>query len=134
MIQELKDLQEKYRRLTESLSDPAFISNPQKIREIAKERAELEPVVRTFGKYQKVVRDLEEAGRLLDDPQADGELRALAEQEVELLRSKEMALESELRILLLPKDPFDGKNVILEIRAGAGGDEASLFAQDLMRM
>ena len=134
MFQELKNLEDKYRRLTLSLSDPAILSNPQKVREISKERAELEPVVRKYEEYKKVVRNKEGSQKILEDPGADLDLKGLAEGEIEELGKKEMTLETELKFLLLPKDPYDEKNVILEIRAGAGGDEASLFAQDLFRM
>jgi peptide chain release factor 1 len=134
MIQELQALEEKYRQLTLSLSDPAFIGNPQKIRDLSKERAELEPVVRKFEEYKKVRQGIEEARHLLADPAAESDLRKMAEGEIEFLGRREKSLESELRTMLLPRNPFDEKNVILEIRAGAGGDEASLFAQDLLRM
>ena len=134
MIQELRALEDKYRRLTLSLSDPAFIANPQKLRDVSKERAELEPVVRKFEEWRKVRQGIEDARHLLSDPTAEAELRRLAEGEIEALAPREKALEGELRRLLLPKDPYDEKSVILEVRAGAGGDEASLFAQDLLRM
>jgi peptide chain release factor 1 len=134
MFRELKNLEDKYRRLTLSLSDPAFLSNPLKVREISKERAELEPVVRKYEEYKNVARNREESRKILEDPAADPDLKGLAEGEVEELGKREKALETELKLLLLPKDPYDEKNVILEIRAGAGGDEASLFAQDLFRM
>jgi peptide chain release factor 1 len=134
MIQDLQTLEEKFRRLTLALSDPAVSANPQKLRDLAKERAELEPVVRKFEEFKKLQKDLADARHLLADPEAEPELRSLAEGEVENLEKREKALEAELRTMLLPKDPFDDKNVILEIRAGAGGDEASLFAQDLLRM
>jgi peptide chain release factor 1 len=134
MFQELKNLEDKYRRLTLSLSDPAILSNTQKVREISKERAELEPVVRKYEEYKKVVRNKEGSQKILEDPGADPDLKSLAEGEIEELGKREMTLETELKLLLLPKDPYDEKNVILEIRAGAGGDEASLFAQDLFRM
>jgi peptide chain release factor 1 len=111
MIPELQAIEDKYRRLTEELSDPAIAGNPQRIRELAKERAELEPVFRK-----------------------SEELKRMAETEAASLAAREEALAAELRTLLLPKDPNDEKDVILEIRAGAGGDEASLFAQDLFRM
>ena len=134
MFRELRKLEDKYRQLTLSLSDPAALSNPQKIREIAKERAELEPAVRRFEEYKRVVRDRDESLKILADPGADPDLKALAEGEVAVLEKRAGALEAELKALLLPKDPFDEKDVILEVRAGAGGDEASLFAQDLFRM
>jgi peptide chain release factor 1 len=134
MIQELQAIEDKYRQLTEALSDPAIAANPQKIRELAKERAELEPVFRKYEDYKRVRRDCAEARALLADPATDPELKRMAEGEAEVLGAREEALAGELRTLLLPKDPNDDKDVILEIRAGAGGDEASLFAQDLFRM
>ena len=134
MFRELKNLEDKYRQLTLSLSDPANLSVPQKIREISKERAELDPVVRKYEEYRKIVRDKEESRKILSDAGADPDLKALAQSEVETLEKREREIEVELKLMLLPKDPYDEKNVILEIRAGAGGDEASLFAQDLFRM
>ena len=134
MIRELQAIEEKYRRLTLSLADPALASGPQKIRELAKERSELEPVVRKFEDYKKTRKDLADVRQLVSDPGTEPDLRRMAETEAEKLEERERALESELRTMLLPKDPYDDKNVILEIRAGAGGDEASLFAQDLFRM
>jgi peptide chain release factor 1 len=134
MFRELKTIEDKYRQLTLSLSDPANLTVPQKIREISKERAELEPVVRKYEEYRKTVRDKDESRKILSDPAAESDLKSLAEGEIAELEKKEKALEAELMLLLLPKDPCDEKNVILEIRAGAGGDEASLFAQDLFRM
>lgn len=131
---ELENLEEKYRRLTLSLSDPALVSNPQKVKEIAKERAELEPLVQTYEEYKKVKKNIQESEDILADKQADPELRHLAAAELESLRARALELEDKLKLLLLPKDPYDEKNVFLEIRAGAGGDESSLFAQDLFRM
>jgi len=134
MIPELQAIEDKYRKLTEALSDPAIAVNPQKIRELAKERAELEPVFRKYEDWKRVRRDRIEAQALAADPATDPELRRMAETEAESLGAREEALSADLRTLLIPKDPNDAKNVILEIRAGAGGDEASLFAQDLFRM
>src|SRR5512135_2197940 len=134
MIPELQAIEDKYRQLTAALSDPAIAANPSKIRELAKERAELEPVFRKFQEWKRVRRDREDALALLADPATDPDLKHLAEGEAETLKAREDALAGELRTLLIPKDPNDEKNVILEIRAGAGGDEASLFAQDLFRM
>ncbi|MFO7732876.1 MAG: peptide chain release factor 1 [Candidatus Aminicenantes bacterium] len=134
MIRELEAIEEKYRRLTLSLADSALASGPQKIRELAKERSELEPVVRKFKDYKKTRKDLAEVRQLVSDPGTEPDFRRMAETEAEKLEDRKRALEAELRTMLLPKDPYDDKNVILEIRAGAGGDEASLFAQDLFRM
>jgi peptide chain release factor 1 len=134
MHQELENIEEKYRQLTESLSDPALVSDPQKIRKISKQRAELEPVVKKFKMYKKVLKDIKDSEEILSDSSAEPDLKELAEVELKELEEKREILRGEIQILLLPKDPNDEKNVIMEIRAGAGGDEASLFAQDLFRM
>ncbi len=134
MLQELKNLEEKFRELTQSLSNPALASDPQKIRKISKQRAELEPVVKKYQAYKKVLKDIEDAEEILSDSSAESDLKALADEELRELEEKKEALEEELQVLLLPRDPHDEKDVIMEIRAGAGGHEASLFAQDLFRM
>lgn len=134
MQQELEEIKEKYRQLTESLSDPSLVSNPQKIKKVAKERAELEPIVKKYDEYQKIKKGIKDSEEILKDSSAEADLKELAEEEIEHLREKEEKVKEELRILLLPEDPSDEKDVIMEIRAGAGGDEASLFAQDLFRM
>ena len=134
MIQELENIEGKYRRLTLSLSDPALLSNPQKLKEIAKQRAEIEPLVRKYEDYKRVKKQIKESQDILADSGTESEFRALAETELRELEETEKKLEEEIKILLLPKDPYDEKDVFLEIRAGAGGDESSLFAQDLFRM
>jgi peptide chain release factor 1 len=134
MFPELEAVEEKYRQLTLALSDTALSGAPQRIKEISKERAELEPLVKTFGEYKKVQKSIRDSQELLADPGSDSELRAMAEGELRRLEAQAAALERDIRSLLLPRDPFDEKNVLLEIRAGAGGDESSLFAQDLFRM
>jgi peptide chain release factor 1 len=134
MIPEFKIVEEKYRQIIRSLSDPTLVSNPQKIKEISKERAELEPLVRKFEDYKRVQKNIQDSKDILADPLADPELKAMAEAELKQLATREEELAQELKVLLLPKDPLDEKNVFLEIRAGAGGDESSLFAQDLFRM
>ncbi len=134
VFQELENIEEKYRRLNLALSDPALLSNPQKFKETSKERAELEPLIRKIEELKKVAQHTRESEAILADKDSDPELRGLAETELKDLAEKARTLEEELKLLLLPKDPRDEKNVILEIRAGAGGDESSLFAQDLFRM
>jgi peptide chain release factor 1 len=134
LFQELENIEEKYRRLTIALSDPALHSNPQKFKETSKERAELEPLVRKYDDYRRVAKHIRESEAILADKDSDLELRGLAETDLKELAEKARTLEEELKLLLIPKDPRDEKNVILEIRAGAGGDESSLFAQDLFRM
>lgn len=134
MLQKLANIEEKFRTLTASLSDPALVSDPHKIKTISKERSDLEPVVNKYGEYKKVLKDIEGSKEILDDPDVDADLKEMAELEVKELEEEEQRIEEELKILLLPTDPYDAKDVLLEIRAGAGGDEASLFAQDLYRM
>ena len=134
MHQELENIEEKFRELTLSLSDPALVSDPQKIRSIAKQRAELEPVVKKFEVYKKILKGIEDSEEILSESSTEPDLKELADEELKELREKKEILRGELQVLLLPKDPNDEKDVIMEIRAGAGGDEASLFAQDLFRM
>ncbi len=134
MLPELEAVAEKYRLLTASLSDPAVLADPKRLRDVSKERSELEPLVRRLDEFRRVESGLRDSRDILADESADPELRAMAESEVRRLEAESQALQGILRALLLPKDPLDEKNVLLEIRAGAGGDEASLFAQDLFRM
>ena len=134
MLQELENLKERYDKLTQSLSDPAKISDPQELRRITKERADLEPVIRKYKSYLKIVKSIRESEEIIEDTASDDDLKELAAEELNELEQKAEKVSGELKILLLPRDPNDGKNVLLEIRAGAGGDEASLFAQDLYRM
>lgn len=134
MLQELENIKEKFDKLTQSLSDPSLISNPNNLKKLAKERSELEPVVKKYETLREIQKNIEESREILNDSESDSELKELAEAELQELEAKEEQIKEELKFLLLPKDPNDDKNVILEIRAGAGGDEASLFAQDLYRM
>ncbi len=133
MLPELESVEEKYRLLTRSLSDPALLADPKKVRQASIERAELEPLVRKLEEFRRVRKDIQDSRDILAEA-ADPELREMAESDLHRLDAEAGALERELKLLLLAKDPFDDKNVLLEIRAGAGGDEASLFAQDLFRM
>ena len=134
MLQELENIKEKYKDLIDSLSDPAITSNPQNIKKISKERTELEPIVKQYESYKKIEKEIQASEQILNDPETETELKQLAEDDCKELREQKDRISEELKILLLPKDPHDDKNVFLEIRAGAGGDEASLFAQDLFRM
>ncbi len=134
MFPELEGLKERYRLLLESLSEPAVLSNNQKLRELTKEKADLEPLIRAMDERERALDGLKQSEDILADPKVEPELKKLAESEADELRRRIEALEVQIRGLLLPKDPRDEKDVILEIRAGAGGDESSLFAQDLFRM
>jgi peptide chain release factor 1 len=133
MLKRLIELEKKYDEVTQQLSDPSVIADPSKYRKFAKEHADLEPLVGTARALQKVKGQLAEAGELLKDSE-DKEMRALAHEEIERLEGEAERLEEELQSLLLPKDPNDDKNVILEIRAGTGGEEAALFASEIFRM
>jgi len=134
MLKKLGAVVEKYDDLTRLLSDPAIASDHQKYQKYSKERSDIEDVVLRYRTYQDVLKQIEEAEELTKDKQADPEIRELAEAELKELRAKCGQLEQELRLMLVPKDPRDEKNVFLEIRAGAGGDEAGLFAAELFRM
>ncbi|HEY5960668.1 MAG TPA: peptide chain release factor 1 [Polyangiaceae bacterium] len=121
------------RRLAETeslLCDPKVVSDPKRLRELGRERSQLEPVVGGYRKYQNLVAQIADNRALLEDP----EFGALARDELPALETELNELEQQLRILLLPQDPNDDKNTVLEIRGGTGGEEAALFAGDLMRM
>jgi peptide chain release factor 1 len=133
MFEKLRQIEERFHELDRLLADPAVISQPAEYMRLRKEHAELSTVVGRFGEYKSVLNGLAEARRILAD-ESDRELRELAALEIQELSSREAALAEELRQLLLPKDPYAEKNVFVEIRAGAGGDEAALFAADLARM
>lgn len=132
ITQKLYRLQERYQELNSLLSDAEVISNQRKFRELSKEHAELGPVVENFGAYLRAVECEKSALELLES--SDEELRSLAKEELQDMRDLLSRLDSELQILMLPTDPNDAKNVYLEIRGGAGGDEAAIFAGDLFRM
>lgn len=132
MLEKLKSIQSKYEELTALLTKPEILSNPAELQKYSKEQAELRPIAEKIKEYLKLLSDMEEAEELLKD--GDGDLRKLAEAELGKLKQKKLKIEEELKILFLPKDPRDDKNVILEIRAGTGGEEAALFAADLLRM
>ncbi len=133
MFDKLKGIEEKYENLERLLSSPEVIGDQNQYQKHAKALAEIQDTVNVYRQYKKVARELEEAEAMKQEEQ-DPELVAMAEAEAEELKEKQTALTERLRLLLLPKDPNDEKNVIVEIRAGAGGDEAGLFAGDLFRM
>ncbi len=132
MLEKLSELEEKFEELQKKISDPETINNHELYMKLVKEQAELEPVIEKFRQYKKVINDIKEAEELLGG--ADEELKELAEEELERLKKLRPQIEKELKLLLLPKDPRDERNVIIEIRAGTGGEEAALFAADLFRM
>lgn len=133
MLEKLDKIEERYEELSRKIADPEVIADYSRWREYVKAHAEMEEVVHTYREYKKVSRDIENAELLLRE-ENDPELRDLAAEELELLKERKEELTERLKVLLLPKDPNDEKNVILEIRAGTGGEEAALFAADLLRM
>lgn len=133
MLEKLAGIEARYDELERLMSDPAVAGDYTKVAEYSKERAGLEELVETFRKYKNQARQLENTRAMLAE-ENDEELVALAQEEVAELESSTAELEEKLKRLLVPKDPRDDKNVIMEIRAGAGGDEAGLFAADLYRM
>ncbi|NWF97951.1 MAG: peptide chain release factor 1 [Nitrospirae bacterium] len=132
MLEKLKVIEEKYEELTKLLMDPAVLSKPLELQKYSKEQSDLKPLVDKIKEYSKILSDIQDAEELLKS--SDEELRLLAETELDELKQRKPVVEEELKIMLLPKDPRDEKNVFLEIRAGTGGEEAALFASDLLRM
>ena len=130
MIERLEIIKNRYEELNKQLLDPSILSDINKTREISKEAASLEDTVICFNKYKKVLADIDAAKDMLKDP----EMAEFAKEELEGFDALKSDLEKQLEILLIPKDPNDGKNVIVEIRGAAGGDEANIFAGDLYRM
>ena len=130
MFQRLEDVEKRYEELTVKISDPAEIAQTSNWQKLMKEHSELTPIVEKYREYKKLKRTIEENEELLKDP----ELKELAQAEMDEARENLPKVEEDLRILLIPKDPDDDKNTICEIRAGAGGDEAALFAGTLFRM
>ena len=132
LLAKLDDLADRHEEVAALLGDAATLADQDRFRSLSREYAELEAVVKRYGAYRSAVGDREEAEAMLDD--SDPEMRALAEDEAAAAASRLEALERELQLLLLPRDPRDDRGVFLEIRAGTGGDEAALFAGDLFRM
>jgi peptide chain release factor 1 len=134
MLDQLEAVEARFQEVEAQLQDPAVVSDPKRLRELTKLRAELEPVVQAFQAQKTLLKQLEEAEDILADKTMDAELRDMAQAELPGLKKAQADGEMELRRLLVPKDPADAKNVILEVRAGTGGEEAALFAAELFRM
>lgn len=132
MLQRLQEIEHRFERLTSELTDPEVLANLERYRKLTKEQSQLEPIVRAYRDLLEVRAQLEDTRELLEEK--DPEIREMAKEELPALRERDETLERELRLLMLPKDPADERNVILEIRQGVGGDEAGLFAADLLRM
>jgi peptide chain release factor 1 len=132
MFERLEQIEARYEELGRQMADSETISDQQKYQKIAKQHRELEPVVDKFREYREVRTGIADAKGMLNE--SDAEMRAMAEEELAQLEEREPKIEEEIKLLLLPKDPNDEKNVVVEIRAGTGGDEASLFAAEMFRM
>lgn len=133
-IDKVQAVENKFMDLEQRISDPSVIARQEEWQKLTKEHASLAPIVETYRQYKDVTEQIQGDRELLKDPESDGEIIAMAKEELAELEKKQAGLEDELHILMLPKDPRDDKNVIMEIRGGAGGDEAALFAGDLFRM
>ncbi|MEB3223661.1 MAG: peptide chain release factor 1 [Candidatus Sericytochromatia bacterium] len=133
MEAKLREVEHKFNELTELLSDPAVLADQERLMKFARARAELEETVTTYHEWRRVSHELKDAKAMLQT-ESDLELREMAAHEVETLTAREVELDERLQVLLLPRDPDDDKNILLEIRGGAGGDESNLFAADLLRM
>ncbi len=134
LLDKLQSVEQTYKELTRRLADPDVTSNPGELHRLAKSRASLEETVNTYEIWQKSQEDLIGAKQIFKESAGDPELREMAALEVAELEAKIATLEDQLTILLLPRDPLDEKNIMLEIRAGTGGDEASIWAGDLVRL
>ncbi len=132
MLDKLLLIEDKYNEITVNLTKPEVLSNSAEYHKYSKEQSDLEPIYNTIQEYKKLLEGIEEAEELMRE--GDGGMKELAEEELEILKKKKPIIENELKLMLLPKDPRDDRNVILEIRAGTGGEEAALFAASLFRM
>lgn len=132
MFQKLDEIEQKFSELERQLSDSSIIQNQPLFQKLSKERSSLASLVETYRRYKTKLRQIDENRHLLQEN--DEEIRKMAKEELDSLEKEKLTLEQELKLLLLPKDPNDEKNILLEIRAGTGGEEASLFASNLFRM
>ncbi len=133
MFDKLEDLVERLEAVLAELNDPMVVNDQQKFKSLMKEQNDLTPIVEKYKEYKETKQTIEESLEMLEE-ESDEEMRELAKEELADARKNLVDLEEQLKILLLPKDPNDDKNIVLEIRAGAGGDEAALFAAELLRM
>ncbi len=132
MFAKIKEIEDRYDHLERELSRPEIIKDQQTYQKYSKEHRQLSPIIHSFREYNSIQGEIENNRSLLDDP--DHDIRKLAHEEIDTLKSRLSRLENDLKLLLLPRDPNDEKNIILEIRAGTGGEEAALFASDLLRL
>lgn len=133
MLEKLETIYKRWQEIGEQMTDPAVISDMKRFVKLNKDYKDLEPLVKTYNEYKLVLDNIESSKEVLQN-EKDEEFREMAKEELLTLNERKDILEEEIKILLIPKDPEDSKNAILEIRAGTGGDEASIFAGDLYRM
>src|SRR5258706_8097066 len=133
MFERLDQIENRYEELTSALASPDIVNDSAKYQKTAKAHSELAPIVEKYREYKDLTRGIAESRSMLVD-ETDADMRAYAEEELAKLEPRVASVEEELKVLLLPKDPNDEKNVILEIRAGTGGDEATLFVAEVFRM
>lgn len=133
MFKKLEELEKKYEELNKNLSDPKIIANQSKFQECAKLHSNISKAVLKYKEYKETIKEIDENSKLFSE-EKDVEFKKLINEELEKLKEKKLNLEIELKEIIFPKDPYDKKNCIVEVRAGAGGDEAALFAGDLFRM
>ena len=133
MFDKLDDLLRRYEEIMNELAEPGVADDQKRFRQLMKEQSDITPIVEAYKEYKKRKQDIEDAVMMLED-EKDADMREMLKEELNDSKKRVEELETELKILLLPKDPNDDKNVIVEIRAGAGGDEAALFAAELYRM
>ncbi len=132
MLEKLLTIEQKYNEVNEALANPEVLSNAQAYMKYSKEQSDLTPIVEKIWEYKKILSEMQDAEEML--VAGDGDMKELAQEELEDLKKRKPLLENELKMMLLPKDPRDDRNVILEIRAGTGGEEAALFGASLFRM
>ena len=133
MLQKLEEVKKEYDKLSKELENPDIFKDIDRFSKLSKEHSDLKPIVEKYVEYKKVIESIDETKELLKH-EKDNEMKEMAKEELDILEEKKINIEEDLKKLLIPKDPNDDKNVILEIRAGTGGEEAALFAADLFRM
>ena len=133
MFDRLEDIVRRFEEVLEELNNPSVVENQERFRKLMKEQNELTPIVEAYKEYKACRQTIEDSLQMLEE-ESDEEMRELAKEELNDSKAKVEELEHDLKVLLLPKDPNDDKNVMVEIRAGAGGDEAALFAAEIYRM
>ena len=133
MFDKLEDLVRRFEEITNELTEPSVVNDQNRFRKLMKEQSDLQPLVDAYTEYRKCQETVEDSLAMLES-ESDDEMREMLKEEMSDAKKRIIELEQEMKILLLPKDPNDEKNVIVEIRAGAGGDEAALFAAEVYRM